>query len=85
MPEDDLDADQVVERTDTGVSITTTLTRGTGTRDQDKHVLKAKGHSLPDAIAKHQGGMNYLDTAVLDSARAMQPDVDDEEEDEADA
>jgi hypothetical protein len=35
---DDVGADQLVERTDTGVSIKSTLKRGTFTRDGDKHV-----------------------------------------------
>lgn len=72
----DVQADQLVERTDTGVSITTTLKRGSGTRDQDKHVLKSKGHGLVDAIQKHKGGMQYLEREVLDEARALQPDPD---------
>lgn len=74
MSADNVDADQVVERTDTGVSITSTLTRGTGTRDQDKHVLKAKGHTLADAVAKHQKGMEYLENEAVDRARQLQPE-----------
>lgn len=77
-------ADTLVERTDTGVSITSTLTRGTGTRDQDKHVLKAKGHTLADAVEKHRAGMAYLEDEVADRARAIQPDADDGTEDEGD-
>jgi len=34
---------EYVERSDVGVSLTVKLTRGTGTRDQDKIVAKAKG------------------------------------------
>jgi len=71
---DDVDADQVVERTDTGVSITTTLKRGSGTRDEDKHVLKAKGHTFADAASKHASGLNYLESEVLDRARGLQPE-----------
>lgn len=81
MSENDTDPDQLVERTDTGVSITTTLKRGTGTRDEDKHVLKAKGHTLVDAISKHKRGMKYFETEVVDRARALQPE-DEEGEDE---
>ncbi|MFC3957570.1 DUF7389 domain-containing protein [Halovivax cerinus] len=69
----DLDADQLVERTDTGVSITSKVTRGTGTRDQDVHTVKAKGHTLTDAIAKHKGAMRYLEAEVVDGARELQP------------
>jgi len=38
-----------VERSDVGVSLTVKLTRGTGTRDQDKIVAKAKGKTMEDA------------------------------------
>jgi len=67
-------ADQLVERTDTGVSITSTLKRGGGTRDSDKHVLKAKGHTLTDAIAKHRKGIEYLEKEVVDECRGIQPE-----------
>lgn len=70
----DVDADQLVERTDTGVSITTTLKRGTGTRDEDKHVVKAKGHTFANAASKHHAAMNYLEGKVLDRARGLQPE-----------
>ena len=73
---DDVEADQLVERTDTGVSITTTLKRGSGTRDQDKHVVKAKGHTFADAVSKHKSAMNYVEGELLDRARALQPDPD---------
>jgi hypothetical protein len=70
---DDVEADQLVERTDTGVSITTTLKRGSGTRDQDKHVVKAKGHTFADAVSKHKSAMNYVEGELLDRARGLQP------------
>jgi hypothetical protein len=73
MP-DDVEADRLVERTDTGVSITSTLKRGTGTRDEDKHVIKAKGHTFADAASKHNSALNYLESEVLDRARALQPE-----------
>lgn len=69
----EVEPDQLVERTDTGVSITSKVTRGTGTRDQDVHTIKAKGHTLTDAIAKHKGAMKYLENEVVDHTRALQP------------
>lgn len=72
---DDIDADQLVEHTDTGVSIKTTLTRGTGTRDQDKHVVKAKGRTFADACGKHKSAMNYLEGELLDRARGLQAEA----------
>jgi len=76
MSDDDVEADQLVERTDTGVSITSTLKRGSGTRDQDKHVVKAKGHTFADAVSKHKSAMNYVEGELLDRARGLQPDPD---------
>jgi len=73
MSSGDVDADQLVGRTDTGVSTTSMLKRGTGTRDEDKHVVKAKAHTFADAVAKHKAAMNYLDGELLDRARALQP------------
>ncbi|QLG49105.1 DUF7389 domain-containing protein [Natrinema halophilum] len=79
---DDVDADQLVERTDTGVSITSKLTRGTGTRDQDVHTIKAKGHTLVDAVSKHKRAMKYLEAEVVDRARELQPGEADGDESE---
>jgi len=74
---DDVGADQLVERTDTGVSITSTLKRGSGTRDEDKHAVNAKGHTFADVVAIHQDAMNYLEGELLDRARTIQPSGDD--------
>jgi len=40
---------EYVERSDVGVSPTVKLKRGTGTRDQDEVIAKAKGKTLEDA------------------------------------
>lgn len=82
---DDTDTDDVdqqeVKRTDHGVSITTELKRGSGTRDQDKHVLKAKGATFSEAAHYHRQGIEYLtgdqpdDEAITDLARQVQPDA----------
>ena len=76
---DDYDETTHVERTDVGVSITTELKRGSGTRDQDKHVIKAKGATLDDACDKHAAALAYLETEVLDDVRAMQPGAEDDD------
>lgn len=65
----------VIERTDVGVSITTELKRGTGTRDQDKHVLKAKGHTLEEAVEQHSQGLAYVEDEVVQRARDIQPET----------
>jgi hypothetical protein len=40
---------EYVERSDVGVSLTVKLTRGTGTRDQDKITAKVKAKTLEEA------------------------------------
>ena len=40
---------EYVERSDVGVSLTVKLTRGTGTRDQDKLTAKVKAKTLEEA------------------------------------
>lgn len=75
---------QEVRRTDHGVTIETELKRGTGTRDQDKHTLKAKGATFSEAAHYHRQGMEYLtgerpdEEAITDLARQVQPEVDDD-------
>jgi len=80
MPDNNPDHDtQEVKRTDHGVTITTELKRGTGTRDQDKHVLKAKGATFDEAAHYHRQGIEYLtgdtvgDDAIAALARRIQP------------
>lgn len=73
---DEYDRTQSVERTDHGLSITTELKRGTDTRDQDKHVVKAKGGDVEEAVQNHAEGMDYLEDEVLDRARNFDPERD---------
>lgn len=73
-PEREYDEETYVERTDVGVSITTELKRGTGTRDQDKHTVKAKDYSLHGAVQKHTEALDYLEREVLDRTREMDPE-----------
>lgn len=84
-PDDDaVDQTEEVRRTDHGVTITTELKRGTGTRDQDKHTVKAKGATFDEAAYYHRQAMEYLtgdepgDEAIADLARDVQPEVDDD-------
>lgn len=68
------DEETYVERSDVGVSITTELKRGTGTRDQDKHTVKAKGQTPEEAISYHQQGMSYLKETVIQESRELDPE-----------
>jgi len=63
---------EYVERSDIGVSLTVKLTRGTGTRDQDKIVAKAKGKTLEDAREDMETLREYIHDLAED-ARQIQP------------
>ena len=75
---EEYDETSLVERTDVGVSITHEMKRGTGTRDQDKLVIKAKGHTLEDALADLEASRDHLE-AHLDWGREVQPDQEGED------
>ncbi|MHC3381811.1 DUF7389 domain-containing protein [Haloarcula sp. H-GB5] len=68
---------EYVERSDVGVSLTVKLTRGTGTRDQDKIVAKAKGKTLEDAREDMEILREYIHDLAED-ARRIQPEEEDE-------
>jgi hypothetical protein len=68
---------EYVERSDVGVSLTVKLTRGTGTRDQDKIVAKAKGKTLEDAREDMEILRRYIHDLAED-ARQIQPKEADE-------
>ncbi|MFC6734517.1 hypothetical protein [Haladaptatus sp. DYSN1] len=70
-------ATEYVERSDVGVSLTVKLKRGTGTRDQDEVIAKAKGKTLEDAREDMESLRGYIHNLAED-ARQIQPGEDDE-------
>ncbi|MDS0301173.1 hypothetical protein NDI76_20765 [Halogeometricum sp. S1BR25-6] len=68
---------EYVERSDVGVSLTVKLKRGTGTRDQDEVIAKAKGKTLEDAREDMETLREYMHDLAED-ARQIQPGEDDE-------
>ena len=81
MTDDNTEVDRRIERTDVGVSITSEIKRGTGTRDQDKHVVKSKGATFEQAADQHRNALDYLEIEVFDRVRELQTvDLDDDEE-----
>jgi len=68
---------EYVERTDVGVSLTVKLTRGTGTRDQDKITAKVKAKTLQEAREDMETLRGYIHDLAED-ARQIQPGDDDE-------
>ena len=67
---------EYVERSDVGVSLTVKLTRGTGTRDRNKIVVKAKGKTLEDAREDMEILREYIHDLAED-ARQIQPEEED--------
>jgi hypothetical protein len=69
----DSDITEKVERTDVGVSITVQLTRGTGTRDQDKITGKVKAETLDEARDDMDKLKEYMEWWA-DDLRQIQPE-----------
>jgi hypothetical protein len=70
------DPDEVVERTDVGASIEATITRGTGTRDQEKWRIKGKGRDADEAIDEFETQLDQLEDDLADRVRSLQPEQD---------
>jgi len=66
---------EYVERSDVGISLTIKLKRGTGTRDQDEVIAKAKGKTLEDAREDMETLREYIHDLAED-ARQIQPEED---------
>ncbi|MDL0134034.1 hypothetical protein PNP85_14710 [Halobacterium salinarum] len=66
---------EYVEHSDVGVSLTVKLKRGTGTRDQDEVIAKAKGKTLEDAREDMETLREYIHDLAED-ARQIQPEED---------
>jgi hypothetical protein len=66
------DHTEYVERSDVGVSLTLQLTRGTGTRDQDKISAKVKAKTLEEARTDMETLREYIDDLAA-STRQIQP------------
>lgn len=63
---------EYVERSDVGVSLTVKLTRGTGTRDQDKVTAKVKAKTLEEAHEDMETLHEYINDLAED-VRQVQP------------
>lgn len=71
---DNNDPTETVERFDTGASISVTLKRGTGTRDQDKWTIKGKGRTSGQALKEFDDQLQELEDELADRVRALQPE-----------
>ncbi|QKY22196.1 hypothetical protein B4589_017510 (plasmid) [Halolamina sp. CBA1230] len=65
---------EYVERSDVGVSLTVKLTRGTGTRDQDKLTAKVKAKTLEEAREDMETLREYIHDLAEDARQVQPPD-----------
>lgn len=79
----DPDPDEVIERYDRGLSVEADITRGTGTRDQEKWKVKGKGRTADKAIAELLIALADLigdidpDEPLAQQVREFQPEPED--------
>jgi phosphotransferase system HPr-like phosphotransfer protein len=66
------ETDETIENTASGVSITTKLKRGTGTRDQDELKIKAKGTTPEEAVENMEEVLEEAEEWV-EGLREIQP------------
>lgn len=76
------EADEVIERTDEGASVSVDITRGTGTRDQEKWTVKGKGSTAEGALANLLEDLEAVvgdldpDEPLAEQVRGFQPGED---------
>ena len=73
----DEQADETVERYDTGASVSVDVSRGTGTRDQEKWTFKGKGRSAEEALAELETQLDAFEERLAERVRNIQPEVED--------
>jgi len=75
---DDVEIDESIERTDTGVSYEISITRGTGTRNQEKHKGKVKRRTVEELIDDAEDLKAYMKETARE-LRAFSPDAENED------
>lgn len=69
-----------VERSDVGASMSVDITRGTGTRDQEKYSIKGKGKTAEDAIEEFEKQLEAIENEFAQRIRNLQVEVEAEDE-----
>ncbi len=64
-----------VERSDVGASMSVDITRGTGTRDQEKYSIKGKGKTAEDAIGEFEKQLEAIEDKFAQRIRNLQVEV----------
>lgn len=87
---DSTEPDERVQRTDVGASAAVEITRGTGTRDQEKYKLKGKGEGAEEAVEELRRVVDEVfetdrDEPLGDQVREFQPEIGEDGEGDDDA
>jgi hypothetical protein len=72
-----------VERSDVGASMSVDITRGTGTRDQEKYSIKGKGKNAEEAIKEFETQLEAIEQKFAQRIRNLQVEVETEAEGES--
>lgn len=80
--ETNFDSEEKIVNTTEKVSFGVDLTRGNGTRDQEKYKLRATGETAEDALAEFEQLVDALHSEYGDQLRSFDPDDDWNEDDD---
>jgi len=62
-----------VETVDEGVRIRSSITRGTGTRDEDDHTIEIERHSVDEALNDLDEALSAFESEFLQRVRDLNP------------
>ena len=64
---------EVVTQVDEGVRIRSSITRGTGTRDEDDHTIEIERHSVEEALKDLNKALDAFESEYLQRIRNLDP------------
>ena len=64
---------EVVTQVDEGVRIRSSITRGTGTRDEDDHTIEIERHSVEKALKDLDKALDAFESEYLQRIRNLNP------------
>lgn len=64
---------ELVTQVDEGVRIRSSITRGTGTRDEDDHTIEIERHSVDEALKDLDKALDAFENEYLQRVRNLDP------------
>jgi hypothetical protein len=64
---------ELVTQVDEGVRIRSSITRGTGTRDEDDHTIEIERHSVEEALEDLDKALDAFESEYLQRIRNLNP------------